>query len=186
MIELAIVLVIIGLILGSVLKGRDMINSAKQKHFYNSFIKAWKLSVVSYRDRTGQLLGDGRINGGTTTNPNGRFDGIDNNADFDRIEARLQAVGLEAPASNAANNNRYNVQGAFTAQRVELEMVAIGNRNVFRLRNMPTDMAIALDTIIDGQMNAQAGTFRQHPVVTTDYWPNASGSTYRVDAFVIL
>lgn len=47
------------------LKGKDLIQSAKQKQFYNSFVKTWELAVVSYYDRTGYLLGDGDQNGGT-------------------------------------------------------------------------------------------------------------------------
>ena len=76
LIEMAIVLVIIGLILGAVIKGKDVINSAKQKNFYASFVKSWELAIASYYDRTGNLLGDGLINGGTAATANGVFDTI--------------------------------------------------------------------------------------------------------------
>ena len=42
LVELSIVLIIIGLIIGGVLKGTDLINSAKQKKFYNTFVKGWQ------------------------------------------------------------------------------------------------------------------------------------------------
>ncbi len=74
LIEMAIVLVVIGLVLGAVVKGKDVINSAKQKKFYTRYLKQWELSVASYYDRTGNLLADGTVNGGSETSKNGRFD----------------------------------------------------------------------------------------------------------------
>src|SRR3989339_1080059 len=92
LIEIAIVLVIIGLIIGAAVKGRDLIQSGKQKKFYTNSLKAWEVAVVSYYDRTGQVLGDGGANGGT-----GAVDGIFDNiggAALGAIKARLLAAGL--------------------------------------------------------------------------------------------
>jgi len=57
LIELSIVLIIIGLLLAAVMKGRDLIKSAEIKKFYNNFIKQWELIYTSYYDRTGKILG---------------------------------------------------------------------------------------------------------------------------------
>ena len=50
LVEIAIVLVIIGLLLGGVLKGQELINSAKVKNMVNDFRTASAL-LYGYQDR---------------------------------------------------------------------------------------------------------------------------------------
>ena len=57
MVEIAIVLVIIGLLLGGVLKGQELINSAKVKNMINDFRTVSSL-VYSYQDRFKAFPGD--------------------------------------------------------------------------------------------------------------------------------
>jgi prepilin-type N-terminal cleavage/methylation domain-containing protein len=57
LIELAIVLVIIGLLLGGVLKGQDLINSAKAKNMIADF-KNVQIFIYGYQDRYRALPGD--------------------------------------------------------------------------------------------------------------------------------
>jgi len=59
LIELAIVLVIIGLLLGGVLKGQELINSAKVKNMASD-IKNIQIYVYSYQDKFKALPGDDR------------------------------------------------------------------------------------------------------------------------------
>ncbi len=57
LVEIAIVLVIIGLLLGGVLKGQELINSAKVKNFANDF-RNIPLFIYGYQDRFHALPGD--------------------------------------------------------------------------------------------------------------------------------
>lgn len=57
LVEIAIVLVIIGLLLGGVLKGQELINSAKVKNFVNDF-KTVPLFIYGYQDKYRALPGD--------------------------------------------------------------------------------------------------------------------------------
>jgi prepilin-type N-terminal cleavage/methylation domain-containing protein len=57
LVEIAIVLVIIGLLLGGVLKGQELINSAKVKNFANDF-RNIPLFIYGYQDRYKALPGD--------------------------------------------------------------------------------------------------------------------------------
>ena len=59
LIELAIVLVIIGLLLGGVLKGQELINSAKVKNMATDF-KNIQVYVYGYQDKFKALPGDDR------------------------------------------------------------------------------------------------------------------------------
>lgn len=57
LIELAIVLVIIGLILGAILKGQDLILNARGKKFIN-WVQTWKTLQITHLDRKGRYAGD--------------------------------------------------------------------------------------------------------------------------------
>jgi prepilin-type N-terminal cleavage/methylation domain-containing protein len=57
LVEIAIVLVIIGLLLGGVLKGQEMINSAKVKNLANDF-RTIPLFIYGYQDKFKRLPGD--------------------------------------------------------------------------------------------------------------------------------
>src|SRR6266704_3559315 len=57
LVEIAIVLVIIGLLLGGILKGQEMITQAKIKNAINDF-NGVTVAVTSYQDRYRALPGD--------------------------------------------------------------------------------------------------------------------------------
>jgi len=57
LVEIAIVLVIIGLLLGGVLKGQELINSAKVKNFATDF-RTIPLFIYGYQDKYKKLPGD--------------------------------------------------------------------------------------------------------------------------------
>ena len=59
LVEIAIVLVIIGLLLGGVLKGQELINSAKVKNLSNDF-RSIPTFVYAYQDKFRALPGDDR------------------------------------------------------------------------------------------------------------------------------
>ncbi len=180
LIELAIVLVIIGLILGAVLKGKDLINSAKRKHFHNAFVKTWELSLLSYYDQTGYLLGDGVDNGGTAVDPNGSFDGVINTAaEFARIDTALMEKGLQVTETNTATSYQFSYAGEYSGnQTITLNLLNATNygraNNIMRLANLPTDLAYALDKIIDGQVDATAGKCVLNGGTLGDSWGDSS------------
>lgn len=89
LVEIAIVLVIIGLLLGGVLKGQELINSAKVKNFANDF-RNISTFVYAYQDRFRATPGDDpaantHVNGTNATTPaasqgNARINGNWNSA----------------------------------------------------------------------------------------------------------
>ncbi len=58
LIEMAIVLIIIGIIIGAVIKGKDVVKSAEQKKLYTQFLREWQVAFNSYYDRSGLILAD--------------------------------------------------------------------------------------------------------------------------------
>jgi len=79
LVELAIVLVIIGLLIGAVLKGQQMIDNARLKRVYNQQ-REIVAAVYSYYDKYGKLPGDddnalGRWAGTTNGDSDGTIEG---------------------------------------------------------------------------------------------------------------
>lgn len=180
LIELSIVLIIIGLIIGSVMKGRDLINSAEQKKIYNTWIKQWQVTANEYEDRTGAILGDSTLNGGSAANENGQFDNVRLDTTT-TVQDKLKAIGLDEPVSNVAGTRggAYSIKGKYATSRVYaylywLASVTDGtSKNRLYLIGMPTDVAIAFDRMTDGTSNPQTGSFRIYPDSTAT-WPDAS------------
>jgi prepilin-type N-terminal cleavage/methylation domain-containing protein len=78
LIELAIVLVIIGLLLGGVLRGQELINSAKAKNMVSELNKV-QTYIYTYQDKYRALPGDDKAASahvGVDTSHNGDGDGV--------------------------------------------------------------------------------------------------------------
>ena len=136
LVEIAIVLVIIGLLLGGVLKGQELINSAKVKNMVNDFRTVSSL-VYAYQDRFRTFPGDqnqGQLNDAFGAAPvNG---------------APANACNPAAAGQCAQNNGR--IDGAWNAGNPNGTGVATAESSVFwqhvRLANLatgPTNLADA-------------------------------------------
>ncbi len=180
LIEMSIVLIVIGLILGAVVKGNDILQSAKQKKFYTTFVRQWEQTIVSYYDRTGRLLADGTANGGTDATENSIFDDYPR-VTYTTINKALKKVGLPLPpaASNSSNNMQYRYTGPSGTQTITMYLCRVychvkqRNVNGIFFPNMPADLAIAIDTMVDGQADPNSGAWRQHDPAKGP-WPDAS------------
>ncbi len=95
LVEIAIVLVIIGLLLGGILKGQEMINNAKIKNMINES-KAVTAAYYAYQDRYRAIPGD---DSAANTRFNGAVAGGGNGA----IAGNFNATA--APAVGAESNN---------------------------------------------------------------------------------
>jgi prepilin-type N-terminal cleavage/methylation domain-containing protein len=62
LIEMAIVLIIIGIIIAAIIKGQDLLFNARGKQLIST-ANAWKLGVYTYMDRNGRFPGDNGKNG---------------------------------------------------------------------------------------------------------------------------
>lgn len=98
LVEIAIVLVIIGLLLGGVLKGQELIANSKIKAT-ESEIQQWAAAVYTYQDKTGQLPGD---DSNATNNP-GNGDGAIANAERAPLFEHLKDEGLIKGAYDGTN-----------------------------------------------------------------------------------
>ena len=189
LIELSIVLVIIGLIIGGVMKGKDLIASAEQKKILNTWIKGWQVATNSYQDRTGGILGDGKKNGGSAATEDGYFDNVRLDTTT-TVQKKLKAVGLDVPASNIAGTDggAYSIKGKYVTTRTYLSLYRLYSntdsayKNRLYIVSIPTDVAIAFDKMVDGEVNPSTGAFRRYrddgtgTDGTSATWPDASST----------
>ena len=126
LIEIAIVLVIIGLLLGGVLKGQELINSAKVKNLAQDF-KSVPLFIYGYQDKYKALPGD------------------DINAPS-HIGGAATAAGVTAITVTATNLGNGRLEGSYNSPTTTDETVAFWQQ--VRLANLaagPTAFATAAD-----------------------------------------
>ena len=170
LIEISIVLVIIGIILASVMKGRDLIKSSQIKEYNQVFISQWVTIANSYFSRMGANIADGPDNGG-----NNAQDGfMDNDLGALVITEALDSAGIDvcnliktditSAALGCTNLNPYEKTiegeaiGKVTTDVSFYSRTIDGKRrNQLRIRYMPEDVAQAIDTIIDGKPDGKSG-----------------------------
>ena len=196
LVEIAIVLVIIGLLLGGILKGQEMITQAKIKNLINDF-NGLAAAMYSYQDRYRAMPGDelnatvaGRWTGAFGGDGNGTFvrgataaaTDVYNNAPTIPAAATAEAnlfwlhlrlsgfvpgsTDVGAAASTQQPNN--SVNGVVGVQTSGMGFVS----NVICTSNLPDKVAIAVDTQADdgsairGQVRGVTQT-APNPAVTT-------------------
>lgn len=164
LVELAIVLVIIGIILGSVLKGQELINNAKIKRVYNQY-REIAAATYTYMDRYQYFPGDdstaaGRWTGITSGNANGMIAaaaastapdftcGATGTEQCD-LWASLRSSNLISGATTGTNwfVNPANAYGGKIA--VSYFTINARTRHWVHFQNIPAETAQILDTQYD-------------------------------------
>ena len=182
LVEIAIVLVIIGLLLGGVLKGQELINSAKVKNLANDFKNA-PLAIYGYQDRFRAVPGDDlradtNLPGGALSdrgNGNGRIDGEWNSqTDTDESAKYWRAVRLTNFLAGPTDmtqaeyypinveGGRIGITGAITAQ---IPITGMTGTYVFCSSGILGKYARQLDAAIDDN-NTATGPLRVRALVT--------------------
>lgn len=213
LVEMAIVLVIIGIILAAVMKGRDMVFSAGETQAEQAYLSKWVTVVNDYYKGVRAPLTDGAIHGGLVGGtPDGYMDGRGVDATWtaagftnyraggvtsmgaterDLIKQALNSAGLNPCVllkSNlqddltAAAGGVYACAGDLNPFEMMIDseyagrqriMVGFSNyiltglvgypttaqvrRNFIIFHNVPLDIAVRFDTIVDGIEGGNAG-----------------------------
>jgi len=181
LVEIAIVLVIIGLLLGGILKGQEMITQAKIKNVVNDF-NGITAAVNSYQDRYRALPGDDiqaatRWTGNVAGSGNGQIAGLYNNVltaaattaqESNLFWWHLRQAGFVAGATSgiAAGQQPNNaVNGMMGVETGVATTSGLGFVSVIMCSsNLPDKIAISVDTQMDdgapnaGQVRAQLQT----------------------------
>ncbi|MBW1822861.1 MAG: prepilin-type N-terminal cleavage/methylation domain-containing protein [Deltaproteobacteria bacterium] len=172
LIEMAIVLIIIGIIIGAIVKGKDIIRSGEQKKIYSVFLNAWRTTYLNFYDRTGKILGDTNNDRHADTNPAHRGNPPSDNGRDALISGDkahhppnyygLAQIGLEAPKTNTDKPWKYRYSDS-TGKGHELTIAfdfdPKGKYNYMQISSIPNELCIAMDTMIDGEADGAKGDF---------------------------
>jgi prepilin-type N-terminal cleavage/methylation domain-containing protein len=175
LVELAIVLVIIGIILGAILKGQELINNAKVKRLQND-LRGLEAAIWTFYDRTGRFPGDCDKNGTieyslptatpptldtSTTPPTSYCTTEDENAPFNDLRY------TRILPQNAANADiaKHPFNGIFA-----IGYNGTAGYNAIAIYNVPAWAARMIDVSIDGSENGTAGRIRRWD--TNNDWPS--------------
>jgi len=185
LVEIAIVLVIVGLLLGGILKGQEMINQARIKNAINDF-NGITVAITSYQDRYRFLPGDDpnastrwTAQAPASGNGNGTVEGLYGSVTANdesrlfwqhlRIAGFVPGLTTGAGAQSQPTNSVAGIMGA--------ESGVVGTRGLgfttlmVCSSNFPDKVAIALDTQMDdanpatGQVRAQLQTQSNPPTI---------------------
>ena len=169
LVEIAIVLVIIGLLLGGILKGQELINSAKGNNLIN-LVRSLQTQVYAYQDRFKQQPGDdarasSNLTGATTatstgTLGNGQIEGVmfptTLTGETALIWQHLRLANLATGPTDTADpayfplhalNGRMGINTA-TAAQLEIAGMATGGTQLC-LQGLPGAFAKRLDAALD-------------------------------------
>jgi prepilin-type N-terminal cleavage/methylation domain-containing protein len=164
LIELAIVLVIIGIIIGAVIKGQDLIDNARAKKLYST-TNTWNILTWAYLDRKGRFPGD-----------NGK-DGLIGNSAGEQTaaasaigEMALSSVFINAPENPLAiGSYQFWIYIGYDSSINKNVMVICKTNNCAAATTFTSDelkLIEAVDSSIDGVSDAGLGQFRGATDVT--------------------
>ncbi len=181
LVEIAIVLVIIGLLLGGVLKGQELINSAKVKNLANDF-RTVPIFIYGYQDKFKRLPGDddgaddSRFTGykkataAGQTQKSGVIEGLWNSVDvtsenvlfWQHVRGAGLAAGSTDFTSTATASLPSNAEGGMIGIQMTAPMTGLAGTYYLCSQNINAKTAQQLDTTVDdgkpdsGTMRAQA------------------------------
>ncbi len=174
LIELSIVLIVVGFLIAAVMSGRDLIKSADSKEFYQTFVRKWTTIINSYYDRMNVHLSDGSTNVGFNSYSDGYFDGLNMSIDSNQtsLKNQLLLAGINPCnllstncyfSNNTCNPTCYKIAGEFTDEttvQVYLNAYKYNSipTNFIVFHNMPTDIAVTIDRLVDGKSDGMNGT----------------------------
>jgi len=161
LVELAIVLVIIGIILGAILKGQELIKNAKMKRLYNQY-RELAAAIYTYYDKYGKFPGDDNLastrwDGASNGNGNGWIDGTRFcNADGDTESCwawdHLRRAGIISGSGVASPNHVFG--GRIAIGRTDAVIEGWAKPVAICFEWLPNEVARWLDqNYDDGQWN---------------------------------
>ena len=175
LVEIAIVLVIIGLLLGGVLKGQEIINNARAKNIENEF-NSIKAAIYTYQDRYRAFPGDDKkadrftdvatcpasnLCGDSNGKIEGDYDSTTANHESRLFWLHLRNAGLIAGATDDQDQPN-NVFGGFIGISTILSGAGVDISGVYiGFSNIPGKIAVIIESRLDdGEPNS--GSIQAH------------------------
>lgn len=195
LIEIGIVMIVIGILIAAVMKGKDVIKSAEIKQHNQTYLNKWVSVATTHYDKVGYNIG-----GSSTSGAIGTVDGSkDDNTTGDPalvgcndLITYAEKAGINLNnviLTNTDNPCQKTISGEYSGDvtvSVALKNMTIttseenaSTRNMVLFRNVPGDIALSFDRLIDGQANPYAGKV----VVLSAYTTAQADANMTVDDF---
>ncbi len=153
LVEIAIVLVIIGLLLGGVLKGQELIQSARAKNVVND-MRSTQAMVAAYLDRFRAVAGDDSLaatrfpaGGGNVVATAGNGNGVINGAKFDNAGAETNYFWQHARRANLATGSAAAIVTAATYLPPNPYGGVIGISSTLNVAGLPGTMSVCANNV---------------------------------------
>ena len=151
LVEIAIVLVIIGLLLGGVLKGQSLIDNAKIKNVIQQSTSL-QAAVNAYQDKFRALPGDDVQGTSHAPGATGNGNGDGQIAEYQLAPQHLALAGFITGSFNGTTDFMTSAQGG--AVYIHNDVVGGRGGNGVRLDNLPDSFAEQVDSKLDdGKFN---------------------------------
>jgi prepilin-type N-terminal cleavage/methylation domain-containing protein len=162
LVEIAIVLIIIGLLIGGIIQGQAMIQNARVKRLVSDF-DGMRAAVLTFQDRFSQLPGDeNNANTPTGDTNNGDADGLFDETDGWEI-ADLRLAGIIPGTGLTLPQNAFG--GTLSVDNVDID--GNGADNYIVLTNIPAEVCQEIDTKYDDGVD-DTGAIRAGAAYTAD------------------
>jgi len=158
LVELAIVLVIIGIILGGILKGKSLMDSARVKRLERD-LKSLEAVVWTYYDRYGRFPGDNDTNGFMDPSVHNNPITYNDISTMDLPWNELKQADLLPHDIPNSKLTRTSWNGQFQLGYAEEEGTSTAYNGI-GIIEIPCFAAKAIDASIDGEVDAKAGAVR--------------------------
>lgn len=192
LLELSVVLVVIGVLIGAVAVGRDLQRSAANQRLSTDFIQGWQLAYEAFFNGVGYPPGDNPVS--PTGQINGNVAPAGSELCGDAMINTFLAAGIRLPTGRSegkqdryvyldSNGNPQEVQVCFQSVDWAEPAAAVSTyetrkRNVMVLKKVTFSLAGALDQQIDGRSDARFGRLRD---VTLANSMLATGQPWPID-----
>ncbi|MGB8715209.1 MAG: prepilin-type N-terminal cleavage/methylation domain-containing protein [Rhodanobacteraceae bacterium] len=172
LLELSVVLVIIGLIIGAVTIGKDVQRNAAYQRIATQFVQGWAIAYDTFATNNGIVIAD------SPSNPTGMVNAA-TGAPLcgNNLRAAMQAAGIAMPSGRSEGSETQAVyldsHGIPQEMAVCFENVnwsipgttpgtyVTRKRNVMTLTGLTPSMAKLLDHHFDGRLDARFGKLRE-------------------------
>jgi len=174
LVELSIALIVIAVLIGAVTAGMDLHRNATYQRISSAFVRGWQAAYLSHQEKTGRVPGDTALPAsGKVANGSGALCALG-------LRNAMYAAGVRMPTGRAegfesqfgfldSNGNPQDLEVCFAYVKWLVPGATAGQyvvqqRNVMILRRMTPDLARMIDSVVDGQADAQFGSFREAAV----------------------
>ncbi|RYX90356.1 MAG: prepilin-type N-terminal cleavage/methylation domain-containing protein [Comamonadaceae bacterium] len=175
LLEMSIVLVIIAVIIGAVSAGGDVLRAANGQRLFSGFVSAWSQAFSRYVASTKAVPGDDPLHPKNTIVGTGGAALLCNDT-APTLSNLMLARSIELPSGQSAgredryvyqdsNGAPHELQVCFVTAPWAVAGTSVGvyvleSRHLMRISGLTVELAIQLDSLIDGWLDARFGRFR--------------------------